>query len=236
MEVARSADEPAKLQKEFESFADHWGFEVSACPPYWPRAKGKVERAIAYLKGSFLEGRSFSDLEDLNAQLRQWLAEVANVRVHGTTGERPMDRLAADQVAMLPLAQRPYPAAASSTRQVDHDARVSFGGVRYSVDPEIVAGRRGTQVETRVGADERLRIFHQGRLVGEHRLRPAGSAPQDDPRHAEKRRQLRQAPSWQPPRRTPRFDQLGEEIDVTALLAGAPHVVQRPLSAYEGGG
>ncbi|MCP3958000.1 MAG: IS21 family transposase, partial [bacterium] len=51
--VARSAEEPAKVQPEFASFADHWGFEVVACPPYWPRAKGKVERAISYLKGSF---------------------------------------------------------------------------------------------------------------------------------------------------------------------------------------
>ncbi len=45
-----------------------------------PRAKGKVERAISYLKGSFLEGREVADLNGLNGQLRKWLAEVADVR------------------------------------------------------------------------------------------------------------------------------------------------------------
>ncbi len=237
VEVARSPDQPAKIQKEFLSFADHWGFEVVACPPYWPRAKGKVERAISYLKASFLEGREFADLEDLNAQLRQWLAEVANVRIHGTTGERPVDRLAADQAALLPVEdRRPYPATERSTRRVDHDARVSFGGVRYSVDPRIVQGRRGLQVEACVGTDERLRIYHEGRLVGEHRLRPSGSPPQEDPRHAEARRALRQTPSWQRPRGSaPQFEQLVEEVDLSLLLASAPSVQQRPLAAYEGG-
>lgn len=236
VEVARTAEEPAKLQKEFASFAEHWGFEVVACPPYWPRAKGKVERVISYVKSSFLEGREFVDLEDLNAQLRAWLCEVANVRIHGTTGERPVDRLAADREAMLPLGQRPYPVTSRSTRRADHDARISYGGVRYSVDPRILQGRRGVEVEACVGTDERLRLYYDGQVVGEHRLMPSGSPPQDDPRHAEARRALRQMPLYQRPHgNTPRFDQLVEQVDLEALVAGAPQVQQRPLSAYEGG-
>ncbi|MCP4967720.1 MAG: transposase, partial [bacterium] len=127
-----------------------------------------MERAISYLKGSFLEGREFVDLDDLNAQLRQWLAEVANVRTHGTTKQRPVDRLPADQEAMLPLVARPFPAAERAQRLTDHDARISFGGVRYSVDPEILGPRRGEGVEVCLGTDERLRIYHHGHLVGEH--------------------------------------------------------------------
>ena len=234
--VARSAEEPAKVQPEFASFADHWGFEVLACPPYWPRAKGKVERAISYLKSCFLEGREFADLDALNAQLRQWLAEVANVRTHGTTQERPVDRLPADQEAMLALVQRPFPAAERAQRLTDHDARISFGGVRYSVDPTILHRRRGEGVEVCVGTDERLRIYHRGHLVGDHPRLPSGSPPCDDPQHAAVRRRLRQQPGWRrPPGKTPCFEQiLEEEIDLDALLAGAPVVEQRPLTCYEG--
>jgi hypothetical protein len=53
-----------------EVLAEHCGFEAQACPPYWPRAKGKVERAIEYIQTSFLEGRALGDLDDLNEQLR----------------------------------------------------------------------------------------------------------------------------------------------------------------------
>lgn len=231
--VARTAEEPAKVQPEFQGFADHWGFEVVACPPYWPRAKGKVERAIAYLKDSFLEGRRFADLDELNAQLRQWLSEVANVRIHGTTQQRPVDRLPEDQAALQPLVVA-FPAAERAQRLTDHDARISFGGVRYSVDPAILGPRRGVGVEVCVGTDERLRIYHRGHLVGEHPVQPSGAPPQDDPQHAATRRQLRQRPAGKPPGKTPRFEQIAQDIDLSALLATAPAVEQRHLASYEG--
>ena len=53
--------------------------------PYRPLTKGKVERSVSYLRDSFLNGRTFDGLDDLNAQGRHWLGHVANVRVHGTT-------------------------------------------------------------------------------------------------------------------------------------------------------
>jgi len=230
----RTADSPAKIQQGFQVFADHWGFETVASPPYWPRAKGKVERAIQYIEGSFLEGRAFTDLDDLNGQLRHWLATVANVRIHGTTGERPVDRMSADQEAMLPLGQIPaYPSMTVHPRLADHDARISFGSVRYSVDPMIISGRRGEPVEVHQGTDERLRIFHQGRLVGNHALAPKGSPPQDDPLHAASRRLLRQLPSCQRPRgKNPAFEQLAEP-SVPDWVTEAPLVAVRTLTDYE---
>ena len=41
IDLVRTADREAKVNEEFQRFADHWGFEVVACPPYWPRAKGQ---------------------------------------------------------------------------------------------------------------------------------------------------------------------------------------------------
>jgi len=228
----RSDSSPAILQPGFADFADHWGFEVHACPPYWPRAKGKVERAIGYIETSFLEGRSFDDLGDLNAQLRFWLATVANVRVHGTTGERPVDRLAEDQAAMRALVT-PYLKLEVEPRQADWDGRISFRGVRYSVDPSILGARRGEPVEAHVGTDERLRIYHRGRLVGTHAVAPPGSPPQDDPAHARTRRWLRQQPPVRRLReRAPRFEQRHQETQ-PSWAAVAPVVAARALDAYE---
>ncbi len=230
----RREDTPAVIQQRFAAFAEHWGFQTVVSPPYWPRAKGKVERAIQYVKSSFLEGRSFSDLDELNAQLRCWLAEVANVRIHATTKERPVDRLAADLSAMLPLCDTtPFPAVTVAQRLADHDARISYLGVRYSVDPEILTGRRGSNsVEVHHSTDDRIRIFSGGLLVGEHWVLPSGSPPHDDPLHAAKRRRLRQLPTWARGKGTaPRFDQQPPDLD--DLTALAPQVAERPLSMYE---
>ena len=63
-----------RWNRTFLDFADHHGFVPSACPPYWPRAKGKVERGVGYIKTSFLEGRAFANLDDLNHQLQKGTA------------------------------------------------------------------------------------------------------------------------------------------------------------------
>jgi len=232
IQCPRTPDSPAVVQPGFAEFAAHWGFDVVACPPYWPRAKGKVERAVDYLKRSFLEGRAFSDLDELNAQLAQWLATVANVRVHGTTGQRPVDRLEAERGALLPLAgMTAWPRLVRTTRRVDIDARISFEGVRYSVDPRIVRGRHVEVVVSRT-TDEQLRIEHDGQLVGLHPIAPAGSPPRDDPRHAALRRALRaRPPRERPAPRAPRFDQ--QQHEIAPRLGPAPTVEERDLAVYD---
>ena len=90
-------------------FARHYGFRVRVCRPYRAKTKGKVERPIRYLRESFLYGRTFCSDADLNAQLDHWLATVANVRTHGTTGEVPTDRFEArEHQALQPLPAGPY--------------------------------------------------------------------------------------------------------------------------------
>ena len=97
------------LNAEFLRFAAHWGFAPRACRPYRPRTKGKVERPIRYIRESFFYGRAFANDEDLNEQASSWAEGTANVRRHGTTGERPVDRFERDERGALgPLASRPY--------------------------------------------------------------------------------------------------------------------------------
>ena len=97
------------LNADFVRFAAHWGFRVRACRPYRARTKGKVERPIRYIRESFFYGREFVSDEDLNEQAQRWLEGTANVRRHGTTGERPVDRFERDEKqALLPLADGPY--------------------------------------------------------------------------------------------------------------------------------
>jgi hypothetical protein len=77
-------------------------------PPLPAQTKGKVERPIRYLREGFFYGRSFVSDEDLNAQLLRWLETEANVRVHGTLKQRPVDRLEQERGLLGALAPRPY--------------------------------------------------------------------------------------------------------------------------------
>ncbi|BDG59307.1 IS21 family transposase [Caldinitratiruptor microaerophilus] len=87
----------------FLDFALRVGFDIRLCHPYRPQTKGRVESGIKYVKRNFWPGVRFVDLADLNQQAAQWCDTVADVRVHGTTHERPVDRLRIEREHLQPL-------------------------------------------------------------------------------------------------------------------------------------
>lgn len=91
----------------FKAFADYWGFEPRLCRPYRARTKGKVESGVKYLKRNFLRGRTFHDIEDLQAQLERWNAEIADRRIHGTTHEAPIVRFEQERGALIATRAQP---------------------------------------------------------------------------------------------------------------------------------
>jgi transposase len=94
---------------EFLRFARHWSFTPRACRPYRAQTKGKVERPVRYLRGNFVYGRTFLHDADLDHQRQQWLDHVANLRLHGTTRERPRVRFDRDERFLLqPAPPRRY--------------------------------------------------------------------------------------------------------------------------------
>jgi transposase len=90
--------------------AHHFGYRPRLCRPYRAQTKGKVERFNRYLRNSFfypLQSRLKQvglvlDAATANAEVRRWLDEVANCRMHRETGERPVDRLAKEPLQPLP--------------------------------------------------------------------------------------------------------------------------------------
>ena len=226
-----------RWNKTFLDFAEHHGFLPVASPPYWPRVKGKVERGVGYVKSSFLEGRSFTDLADLNRQLAVWLDTIANVRVHGTTRQRPIDRHGIELGQLRRLAAAgAYDVRPVEVRVVPSDSHISYGAVHYSVDP--VAARRSVLVRAEGEAvGDRFSVYFGDRLVACHRRRPRGSPRITLPEHAAAIREMtRGGTRAAARRRQPRYVQITEE-NAPALLAGihqsSPQVQVRPLAAYE---
>jgi len=153
-----------RLNPTFAAFAGHWSFTPRLCQPYRAQTKGKVESGVKYVKRNFVPGRVFRDLEDFNAQLAAWQIEVADVRVHGTTHQRPIDRFADEARALAPTAgHASFLQAMVRERAVAEDWLVAIDGNRYSV-PFVLIGK--TVQVVRQGGSWVIR--HRGAVVAEH--------------------------------------------------------------------
>jgi transposase len=129
---------PYEVNPEFADFALYYGIGVKNHRPYRPRTKGKVERAVSYLKDNFLRGRCFHGLQELNGQLVEWLA-AANSRVHATTGRIPKEALKEEPLQAFDP-KRIWSRPERVQRRVNAEALVQHAGSFYSV-PAQFCGR-----------------------------------------------------------------------------------------------
>ena len=133
---------------EFLRFAAHWGFRIRACRPYSAKTKGKVERPVRYVRGNFVYGREFTGDADLDDQRLRWLDEVANRRVHGTTGAVPRERFESEERALLqPLAARGYRPLVLPAERLRR--RTTLRSVMPSAMPSVIAPATIVHVEQR---------------------------------------------------------------------------------------
>jgi transposase len=155
----------ACFHPEFLALCGHFCMEPIACAPRDPESKGIVEGGVRYVKRSALAGRSeeLATWEDYRCLAVKWRDEVANVRLHAATHERPIDRFQQERPHL-----RALPALAFDTDEilavvVTPHARVHYDGNRYSVPPALVR----KPVTLRANATE-VWIVDQGREVTRH--------------------------------------------------------------------
>jgi transposase len=146
--IAHRRDGRAVLTDAFQRFRGTLGMGAVICRPGDPEAKGLVERANRYLETSFLPGRVFTEVEDFNAQLTDWLA-TANQRVHRTLRCRPADRISEDRAAMLALPPLLPDVAWRFATRVGRDHHVRVATCDYSIHPRAI----GRRIEVRVDLD-----------------------------------------------------------------------------------
>jgi transposase len=145
------------------AMAAHYDFLPKACRPYRAKTKGKVERPFRYVREDFFLARSFRDLDDLNAQFTQWLDQVANRRLHGTTGRIVIEHFAEERSALKPMPAGPFNAVLGLERRISREGMVSVSGNLYSV-PD---GTRRRPLEVQLTAAE-VRILEDGKLIAAH--------------------------------------------------------------------
>ena len=156
------SEEEIRYNPQALMLARHLGTELNACPCYWPRKKGKVERPFNYIEEQLIKGSSFATMEELNRRGKKFVDEWCN-EVHGTTGRIPNDHYLLEEKAMLqPLPKVRYHTKGMQDRKVSPDSLVSINSNKYSVPVKYV----GKIVQFRIIYGFRIEIYdRKGSLI-----------------------------------------------------------------------
>jgi transposase len=163
--VVSGSGRHACFHPEFLELCGHFCLQPIACARRDPESKGMVETNVRYVKQNALAGRDdeLTCWEDYGKLAEYWRDQVANVRVHETTRERPVARFGQEQPLLRALPPTRFDTDEVVTAVVSSHARVRFDSNRYSVPPKLA---RKTVL---VRADPRqVRVLYQGQEVACH--------------------------------------------------------------------
>ena len=131
--ITRACYHDPEVQRAYGEFAEGYGFMISACPPYDPQKKGRVESGVKYVKNNFVPLREFRNLASSNRELMHWVLTVAGNRIHGSTYEKPLIRFEIEKKLLKPLPEKPVELVCWAKVKVHGDCHVQFAKCRYSV-------------------------------------------------------------------------------------------------------
>ena len=161
--LRRLSGEAPVFNPRYVDFARHYGFEIAACNVRAGHEKGRVESAVGYVKKNLLAGLEIADFSRLNPIARQWLDEIANVRIHGETRRRPVDMFEEERPHLQPLPETVHDFGTVYPVRACNRFRVTFQTNRYSVPAEYASRQL-----TLKAYPDRLCIYHEERLVARH--------------------------------------------------------------------
>lgn len=121
------------FNSKYLEFATWYRFTPKTITPRNPVENLKIERPFWYLEQNFLGGREFKDLQDLKNQLQLWLRQVNDVRKHGTTKERPIDRYVQEQPYLQPLPVNHFDTSLVTHKVVNQESCIYYEGYQYVV-------------------------------------------------------------------------------------------------------
>jgi len=121
------------FNSKYLEFATWYRFTPKTITPRHPTENLKIERPFWYLEQNFLNGREFKDLQDLKSQLQLWLRQVNDVRKHGTTKERPIDRYIQEQPYLQVLPVNHFDTSLVTHKVVNQESCIYYEGYQYVV-------------------------------------------------------------------------------------------------------
>ena len=126
------------FNRKFLEFANWYMFKPLTITPGRPLENLKIERPFWYFEQSFLNGREFRDRDDLKEQLRKWLIEVNDIRIHGTTKKRPIDMYTLEHPFLQPLPANHFDTSLIVNLVVNQESCVQWKGYLYVVPEQYM--------------------------------------------------------------------------------------------------
>lgn len=170
----------------------HYHFAPKPCAPYRGNEKGKVERAIQYLRHSFFAARTWRDIDDLNAQLQQWIDQIAHHRPVPGNPDRVLVReaLLQEHESLLPLPEHAFSCELVKPTRSGKTPYIRFDLNDYSIPHTLVR-----KPLTLLASPSTIRIATQeGAVVARHdRSYDRGKTIEDDRHIAALAREKRHA-------------------------------------------
>lgn len=176
-----SRTEPV-VNATYQDMADHYGTLILPARAYKPKDKAKAENGVLIVERWILfrlRKRVFASLGELNAAIRELLAEANARPFQKLPGCRQSAFETVDRPAMQPLPASSYAYAEFRKVRVGLDYHVEVDGVRYSVP--FALARREVELRTTAGTVE---VLHRGRRVASH-ARQVGTVQVTNPQHME---------------------------------------------------
>ncbi|QQS47093.1 MAG: IS21 family transposase [Acidobacteriota bacterium] len=159
----------------------HYHFDARPCRPARGNEKGRVERAIQYIRHSFFAARSFASPADLNRQALVWRDQIAHQRPWpGDDACRVIDAFDQEQPRLLPLPVNAFDTNLIKPIRSDKTIYVRFDLNDYSIPPEAV----GRQL-TLVASPQQVRLLDGAQEIARHRRSYDRHARIEDPGHIE---------------------------------------------------
>jgi transposase len=157
----------------------HYHFEPRPCRPARGNEKGRVERAIRYVRESFFAARSFTTLEDFNRQARAWRDDVAHRRPWPADSEQTVaDALEEEQERLLPLPAHPFE---TDLLQPVRSGKTIY--VRFDLNEYSIPHTATQRPLTLVASDTKIRILDGQAEIARHRRSYDKGEQVTDPKH-----------------------------------------------------
>jgi transposase len=194
--VLRRRGEDVEFHPRILELAAHYHFAPKPCNPGRGNEKGRVERAIQFIRSSFFAARPFTTLEDFNRQAREWRDQVAHRRRWPEDDSRTVDEVfREEQSRLLPLPAHPFDTDLVIAARSGKTIYIRFDLNDYSIPPDAVGHILTLQVSPTT-----VRILKGAVAIATHRRCWDRHQVIEDPAHRqalleEKRRAMGSSPS-----------------------------------------
>lgn len=179
--VLERVDQAVRFHPRLLQLADHYQFEPRPVAPRRGNEKGRVERAIRYLRTAFFPLRQGLDLLTLNREADHWCREQAGRRAWPQQRIRTVEQAFLEERSqLLALPAEPFPCHEVVTAEVRRTPLVRFDTNRYSVPHDHI-----DRTLTLLAEQDRVRIFDRQELIAEHPRSWGKDQLIEEPRHTD---------------------------------------------------